>query len=243
MPSVDPALKDRLDALVSRLTREVGDALRGVVVYGSAVGGGYKPGKSNVNLLVVVEPHGPSAARAVGRALAAEKDELVVAHVTSPAGLRRLGHTFPIQLAEMKDHHLCLVGETQLGDLAVTRAALLADAERELAAVVRRMSMVLVAHGDDPRRLAKAVRKNFRSLVHAFRGALRAVDELPPTTDKHPTLARAATRFGLDGDALVRLLDFRRRNEPTTRAGLEALVTTLLESAEKTAHAVSQLAA
>lgn len=242
MPSVDPALKDRLDALVSRLTREVGAALRGVVVYGSAVGGGYKPGKSNVNLLVVVAPHAPESARAVGRALAGETDELLVVHVTSPEALLRLASTFPIQLAEMKDHHLCLVGETPLADLTPTREALLADAERELAAVVRRLSRVLVAQGDDPRRLAKAVRKNFRSLVHALRGALRAVDDLPPTTDKHPTLARAAARFGLDGEGLVRLLDFRRRNEPTSRAGLEALVTTLLASAEKTGAAVARLA-
>ena len=99
--ALDPTLTEALSALTAKLTVALGGDLDALLVYGSAAGGGYKPGKSNVNLLVVLRDATPVATTKAGEALADAGELVLAVHALSKEELAALAKTFPIQLLDM----------------------------------------------------------------------------------------------------------------------------------------------
>lgn len=238
---VGMSLDALLPVVTAALTDAGGDAVASVLLYGSAAGGGYKPGKSNVNLLAVLKSDDVAALRRLTPIVAKMRDERVIVHVTTESELAASARVFPLHVLELRDHHRVLFGVDPVATIDVTDADLRAAAEQSLRTIARGMREALTLHGDERRELAGAVRKRFRQLVYGLRGALRCVGELPPTTDKHPSLERAAKRFGLDHALLVALLAFRRRDAPIGPTDVDALAEGLLLAAAKAADGVRAL--
>jgi predicted nucleotidyltransferase len=243
LPTMSPPLDALLPQVTSALREAGGDALTSVLLYGSAVGGGYKPGKSNVNVLAVLCDDDADALRRLAAPTARVKDDLVVVHATTVAELAASARVFPLHVLELRDHHRVLFGDDPTVGVAVPDVDLRLAAEQALRTVARGMREALLLHGDDRRAIADAVRPRFRQMVYGLRGALRCYDDLPPTTDKHPTLERAARRFDLDLDMLLALLSFRRRLAPAPPTEIDRLAQGLLTSSVKAADHVRRGAA
>jgi len=56
LPGVPPAVTEALEKLRAELTAAASDDLAALVLYGGLVRGRYQPGRSDVNLAVVLRP-------------------------------------------------------------------------------------------------------------------------------------------------------------------------------------------
>lgn len=237
---------DAVDRLTPELLRELRALceadLFAVLLYGSAVGGGFKGARSNVNLLVVLKTLEPKTLRALTPLVARWEARLFVIHVTSLANLRASADVLPGHLLELREHHRLLLGSDPTEGIEIARDKLLWASERDLHELIRQTTRAIVRHGEARAALGAAVRKHFRTFLYTLRTMLRYVDRVPKTTDKHPTISAAAEAFGLDEPMLLDLLDFRRRNGLPAERELLDLADGLLKEATKAAEKARDLA-
>jgi hypothetical protein len=246
LPPKEGLTHDTIDRLTPDLVRELRalcDAeLFAVLLYGSAVGGGFKGARSNVNILVVLKALDVKTLRRLAPLVDRWEAQLFVIHVTTLVNLHASADVLPGQLLELREHHRVLFGTDPTEGIEVAREKLLWAAERELHELIRQMTRAVVRHGEARQGLSTALRRHFRSFLYTLRTLLRYAGRVLKTTDKHPTISAAAELFDLDEPVLLDLLDFRRRQALPTEKELVDLAEGLLQQATKAAEKARDLA-
>jgi predicted nucleotidyltransferase len=144
--TVPADVKKRLDELVASLRATLGDDLRAVVAHGSAVRGEYRPGESDVDLLIVLARDPFEQLAALGahlelarfsariEAMILRADEIAAAADCFPllyADIARTGvvlaGTDPFAGVQVEPHHLRLRIEQELREARIRLRRLAAD--------------------------------------------------------------------------------------------------------------------
>src|SRR5262245_33180384 len=121
-----------LDELVSQLRAAYGNALRWVVLYGSAAAGEYDPKRSDYNVLVVVDSLDATklaAASAASRAWAEAGNPAPLTMTTSE--WRGSSDIFPMEYADVLERHRVLHGEAPFEGIQVDLRDLRLQLEQE----------------------------------------------------------------------------------------------------------------
>jgi predicted nucleotidyltransferase len=125
--------RDTLRAFVKGVTTSFGDALETVLLHGSAARGDYLPGRSNLNLLLVVEKHDLDALR---RSAATQRrwsrDGIVVPLVVTGQELRATLDLFPLDYLELRQYHLVLDGRDPFVQIDPDRRSLSRQCAQEI---------------------------------------------------------------------------------------------------------------
>jgi hypothetical protein len=148
-----------------------------VTAYGSAVGGSYRPGASDVNFLVVL------TAEAI-RDLSPCLDELKTwarrgvstPLVVTPEYMSGALDTFPIEFFNMKAAYRVITGEDVLGPLEIADRDLRLQAERELRGKLLKLRLGYLSSEGKPDRLQDLALVSFKD----FRFLFRALAHLLP---------------------------------------------------------------
>jgi predicted nucleotidyltransferase len=245
LPPKEGLTHDAIDRATPELVRELRALceadLFAVLLYGSAVGGGFKGARSNVNILVVLKTLEVKLLRKLAPLVDRWESQLFVLHVTTLANLQASADVLPGHLLELREHHRVLFGADPTEGIDVAREKLLWASERDLHELIRHLTRAIVRHGEARQGLAAAIRRNFRSFLYTLRTMLRYAARVPKTTDKHPTISAAAEVFGLDEPTLLDLLDFRRRSALPPEKELVDLAEGLLQQATKAAEKARDL--
>src|SRR5258707_6702093 len=124
MPTLDQAHEQDLSAYAGEIQATLGEACIGVILYGSAAGMDWVPGRSDLNTVIVLERASVAALdalaaivarwRAKGFALPVVLDREQVEHA-------RL--LFPMELDDMARQHRLLIGTDPFGAMSVDEAA------------------------------------------------------------------------------------------------------------------------
>lgn len=173
--------------LVTALAGAWGENLEAAALYGSLVGGGYTPGQSDVNLLLVVRDASPAALAPGGNLLRAAAAQLrAVPFILTRAELHASADVFPIKFLLMRHHHEPLSGPDVLAELEVTEANLRLRCEQELRNGLLRFRHRLLLDPPHPanqgrllRRAAQAYRGDLAVLLYLRTSAMPSADELP----------------------------------------------------------------
>ena len=112
-------MRDTVDRVVGPFLEAADGALgRGyaAVLYGSAARGDFVPGRSDINLLLILDSVAPNTLRALGPALAAwRKASPQPPLLIGRAEWARAADTFPIEISDMRTASRLLRGLTALG--------------------------------------------------------------------------------------------------------------------------------
>lgn len=221
--STPPRVTDALDGLASKLV-----GARSLLVYGSLARGEFREGISDVNLVVVFDD--PSAdqlvaARPVLRAAwrAVRLEPWVLATDEIP----QLADVFPIKIRDIQRRHVLLRGEDLFTGLVVRREHLRLRLEQELRNQLLRLRHLAVEQGDNPVRVADALRRVARSLPFA----LEMLVELASGRSDWATLNADAAAQGLDRATLDSLVSLHAGKPVGDPAALLGAVLTLLARA------------
>jgi predicted nucleotidyltransferase len=208
-------VQSRLRQLCDELSRTVGAKLAGVVLYGGVARGRYRPGASDVNLLILLtDVSAETLAAAAGPLRTAWRAVRVEPLVLTPDELRRVAAVFPTKILDIQERHIVLNGQDPFTGLSIDKQHLRLRTEQELRNLALRLRRRYFAAYDDPTDLAAALRRVARGLAVQLSMLLRLAGEPIPAEDRTADIYSAsATAFGLDADALAHLAALRQSAE------------------------------
>ncbi len=159
------------------------DALTSVIMYGSAVTHEYKPGKSDINMAVVLENNRISE---IARSIEIQKKWRRFG-VTTPFFMTKSYiesslDTYPIEFLDMQSNYRVLHGEDVLASLDINREHLRLQCERELKGAALHIRKAFISGATSARELDFILRASLRALFPIFKALLVLGDKNIPKT-------------------------------------------------------------
>lgn len=189
---------DHARAFAGEMARAWGPALDSVVLYGSAARGEYRPGQSDLNLLVLLaDTSADTLRRGTGLARGWVQEKNPPPLVLSRGEFLDSADVFPIELADMRDAHVLLHGADPFTGLEIRPEDLRLQLERELKAAQIRLRERWLLHSGDAKALEPVVLKSLSTFLVLFRTVLR----LGGAAGVHApaeVIAQTAARVGFD---------------------------------------------
>ncbi len=171
-----------LDELVTQLRAGYGDALRAVVLYGSAVAGEHIAKRSDYNVLVVVDRIPLDRLRALASVTRAWRDGGNPPPMTfTTAEWHSSADVFPMEYADILERHRLLFGEDPFAGIKVNPRDLRMQLEHEALGVLLRLRQGVLLAGDDSAAQIKLMAGSLSSLMIVFRGLVRLHGRTPPS--------------------------------------------------------------
>lgn len=231
---------ERARAFARDLAGAWGDALRAVVLYGSAARGEYRDGASDLNLLVLLGDTGAATLRrgsALARAWAAEGNPPPL--VMSEAEFRDSVDTFPIELSDIREAHVLLHGADPFAGLEIRPADLRLQLERELKAAQLRLRTHFLAQSGDAARFEPVLLKSLSTFMVMFRTVLR-LSGVEVARDPEATVRALAAQVGFEPAPLLEILAARAGRAKVDARPESALVTGYLDAVARVVEYVDR---
>jgi len=186
------AIDGRLRELADTLRSHLGDNLVSLVVFGSAVRGGWKEGRSDVDLVLVLRDSSHEALLSISNTLTVARSALRFEAVILTADeIPRAADVFPLFYDDIRGCHVLLAGKDAFADLEISDKHRRLRVEQELREMQIRLRRAVVDSLGAPQQLAGAVErkiKQMRGPMHALLGLRKT----PATDDTLPTLMEKA---------------------------------------------------
>ncbi len=195
--------------LCEKLRTGLGDNLGSFVLYGSAVRGDMVSGRSDINVLIVLNHSTPEAHRAIAEQLL--KVPSVSPFVLSRWELPRSLRVFAIKFRSIGRNYKVLYGEDFLADFAPPQSLLPFLCEQSLRNLRLRLKQGYIRNLDKSDRYAQILVRNYSPLITALSELLRCEGTEVPAdrTDRTAILER---QWGIDAGVLDDLADLRNHS-------------------------------
>lgn len=195
-----------LDELVTQLRGAFGDALRTVVLYGSAAAGEHIPSRSDYNVLVIVQRLDVAELRKLSATARAWRD------AGNPPPLiftaeewREASDVFPMEYADMLERHRVLHGESPFDGIRVSRADLRLQLEHEVRGKLLALRQGTLAAGNDDRAELTLLASSLSTIMVLFR-AVERLREVTPSRDNVELSRSVAAAAHVDAEPFVRVV-------------------------------------
>jgi len=220
-----------LQALTEALQAALGADLVTLMLYGSAARGAAVPGRSDLNVLLVLRD---ASALALGRAAPALAAWARAGHaaplIQSERDWQASADVFPLEVEDIREAHRVLAGRDATADLKTTRANQRLELEREARGKLIRLRAEYAVALVDGATLAELLARATGTFLVLFRGALRVAGQ--PVPAEPAALVRAvAAAAGFDAAPFLWALEARTRvparalkaQDPVAAAYLDAV--------------------
>ncbi|MBA2628369.1 MAG: hypothetical protein H0U85_10170 [Gemmatimonadales bacterium] len=225
---VDPFLVDIDSALGARYS---------AVLYGSAARGDFVAGRSDLNLLLVLEDVGSPVLRSLAPAFSAwRRSTQEPPLLLSQAEWAGAGDVFPIEITDMRSAYRVLRGADPLSSITVAPADLRRALEREFRGKLLRLRQGYVALATDEAGLGALAAESTGTMLVLYRALLALLGRDAPR-DPDALAVAAGEAAGLQGDGLGGIV--RHRGEKAWRckpAEFEAYVDAVARTADFVDH-------
>lgn len=240
LPGLGAEVERHLLEAIGDLERLCHRRLVAVFLYGSAARGDFIPGRSDVNLLIVLQSIKLEDLSETAK-LFHRWNKLRIAPLFLTSGeLRDATRVFPLELADIKESGRLLYGSNLLDAIQVGPDDVRAQCRRELHARLIRLRQEYLKLGDRRNALAEILTGALTSLLPVCRAVLRLGGAPVPTTDAAVVEAIVA-KHHLDRDLFTTLLAHKRGSRQLATADLEGLLSRLLVEWERVMALVDAL--
>jgi hypothetical protein len=224
LDALPPAARAPLLALKDGLEKAAGKNLAALVLYGSAVRGGYVPDQSDLDVIVVLEDTSLPVLKAIAQPLMqARYAARVEAMILRLGALARSADVFPLLYDDVRQRHMVLSGTDPFTGLEIADSHRRLRIEQELReARIRMRRAVVDALGSETAMAGAVARK-----VKQIRGPLHALLCLKgqECDDRlEPVLAAAGKAYGIDTGALTKVAAGPEAAHTALRALLDAAI-------------------
>lgn len=202
------------------------DELISVILFGSAAGGLYKPGKSDINLLIVLTEIGINKLGDIPPILEEfRKKNLSTPLLITEEFIRTSLDTFPVEFLNMQVMYQLISGKDVLKDLIFEKKWLRAQCERELKGKLLYLRQGFIETGGKKKALLTLISQSLRTFFFLFNGLLFLCDREIPES-RLEKLEILADKFQLDKKLFKHLLEIYETGQSS---GDEALIETTLK--------------
>ncbi|MGH7165793.1 MAG: hypothetical protein ACREIS_09760 [Nitrospiraceae bacterium] len=203
-------VRQTLRAYLAEVTGIFGSTLQAVMLYGSAARGDFLPGRSNLNLLLLMSDHDLETLTQYGKAHRRwSREHIVVPLIQTLEELRRSLDLFPLEYLEIKQHHVLLAGRDPFPELDVPTRNLRLQCEQELRGNLLRLRQRFVEGAGKPEAAAILLPLSLTAVLACLRGLFRLLGSPGPGTAES-LLNDSRTLLGVDVTALPDVLNLKR---------------------------------
>jgi predicted nucleotidyltransferase len=231
-----------LDDLVRRLRDAHGDELYGVALYGSAARGGAEhiPEKSDYNVLVLVSTLSMDT---LGREAPVARDWRADGNppplTLTLSEWRRCVDIYPMEYADILQHHRVLHGTLPLDGIRVDRNQLRLQLESEAMGKLLRLRHLILLAADNRAEQLALLETSLSTMLTLFRAYTRLRGDAP-ATDSEQLCRTVAAQTGFDASPFIRVWRHLRSNEKLKDADVAPTLSAYLESVQAFVSHVDQ---
>jgi predicted nucleotidyltransferase len=223
----------KLDELVRQLQLAYADALRSVVLFGSAVAGEHRPNKSDYNVLVIVDAlplDRLRAVAAVSKAWAEDGNPPPMTFTTRE--WRTSADIFPMEYADILERHRVLYGTLPVEGLRVNPADLRLQVEHQTMGKLLQLRQAIMGAGGDSALQLEVLDKSLSTLMVIFRAIVRLHGQVPSQDYEALTLS-VAQRAGFSPEPFVKVIRHARKTEKLSRDNASLILEEYLAAMER----------
>ena len=214
---------------VEEIRTHGGEPVRGVALYGSALGPEFRPGVSDYNFVVLADPAGLSLLdRLASRAGKWRKRRIATPLLLTPRTVERSLDSYPLEFLSMQSRYRILTGPDFLANLSFEKEYVRLQCERELQSKLLLLRRAYLETEGAPRRLQQMVGQGLPSLIAIFRGMLFLKDG--PWKAHGPELWKACeAHLGLPDQLLHQLHEGRHSKSAPSRDQMRQRIGSVLD--------------
>jgi predicted nucleotidyltransferase len=223
----------KLDELVRQLQLAYADALRSVVLFGSAVAGEHRPNKSDYNVLVIVDGlplDRLRAVAAVSKAWAEDGNPPPMTFTTRE--WKSSADIFPMEYADILERHRVLYGTLPVDGVSVKPADLRLQVEHQTMGKLLQLRQAIMGAGGDSALQLDVLEKSLSTLMVIFRGVVRLHGQVP-SQDYEALTQSVAERAGFSPEAFVKVIRHTRGTEKLSRDNASSILEQYLAAMER----------
>lgn len=203
-------VRETLRGYVDQVTHLYGPSLQSMLLYGSASRGDFLPGRSNLNLLILLSVLDISILQSYGKIHKRfKKEQIVVPLFLTQDELRRSASLFPLEYTDIAHSHHMLMGRDPFLGLDIETGRLGLQCEQEVRGNLLRLRQRLVEGSAGVEAMAILLPLSLTSVLASLRGLYRHLRlPVPRTTDS--LLGNLSSAVGMDVPALQQVWDLKR---------------------------------
>ena len=195
--------------IMEQLKSAFGVELKSVFLYGSGASGGYVPGKSDLNFLVIVTDEGMKNLRRLHNVVGGWKKRGVATPlIMTKAFLDNALDVYPIEFLTMKEHHVRVYGEEVLSRLSFDRTCLRLQLEREIKGKLIHLRQGYLESEGQAKKLRDLINISLVAFLSLFTAILYLKEKSVPP-ERHQLIHDACELSGIDGGVFSRCLDIK----------------------------------
>ena len=162
----DADLKNHLISFIKNIESVCGDNLKSVVLYGGVAKNDFTKGKSNTNILFVLEQIDLDVLDSISILLQkAISDFQLSPFLITTSEIEPVKRVFAVKLFDIKQHNIILFGKDVLSNLEIHKEDLRFISEQELRNQLSRMKFFYIQNFNIQERLIDRVQKSFTTLL------------------------------------------------------------------------------
>jgi predicted nucleotidyltransferase len=222
------AVRENLDRWAETLAKRLGDRLVAVIVHGSVVRGEYRPGESDVDVVVVLRDAPFETLEAIAAVTdLARYSARIEATILTEKEIAGASDCFPLLYDEIKRRHFVLLGRDPFAAVAVHDTHRRLRIEQELREAHVRLRRAVLDAAGAREVVGGAVARRLRQVRGALH-ALLALKGVACTTDLRAVVAKAAETWAVDLTAL----DAARDQPEAAFVALDRLLAVTIEDVD-----------
>jgi hypothetical protein len=204
-----PEVEKLLEPYVRDLLLIAGEDILSVLVFGSATGPDYMPGRSNINIAIVVREINPAFLKKCLKHVASGFKKRIVAPLLLTRGyIESSLDVFPIEFLDMRETGLVLVGDDPFSHVDLSNSGLRLECEQQLKGALLRIRQAYLELGLAHGGIEKVLSESLNSLIPVFRAMLVLKGARPPR-NKQDILGSVCEAFGVDPEVFLQILKLK----------------------------------
>jgi hypothetical protein len=199
-----------LQRYVRETTALLGQQLEGILLYGSAVGSEFLPGRSNLNLLLMVSGYEREGMKRYAKAHKRwSREQFVVPLVVKETDLTKPGTLFPLEYLEIQEQHRVLWGRDPFIGLHIDRTHLAYQVRQGIQGNLVRLRQRFIEGGGTEEAMTMLLPLSLTALLPCLRGLQRLAGQ-PALFQSDALLTGIRAMTGLDLAGVTDVLELKR---------------------------------
>jgi hypothetical protein len=217
------------------------DDLVGIILYGSATGRDYRPGKSDINFMIVLSEQGiehlDKAFKIVSKW---QKSKVAIPLFLTEHYVETSVDVFPIEYLNFQRNHILVHGKDSLKDLSFSPEFIRLQCEREIKGKLLLLREAFLESAGKARALKDLINQSLQAFLAIFDALLYLKEKEIPIERREIVKATCET-FDMDMNLFERLLDIKEQKVKLDDAGIKAVFQDYLKEVRKLSKIVDTL--
>lgn len=212
-----------------------------IILYGSATGGDYRPGKSDINFMIILSENGiEQLERAMKTVTKWQKRNVATPLFLTELYVETSLDVFPIEYLNFQRNHVLVYGKDALKELSFKREFIRLQCEREIKGKLLLLREAFLETAGKGRALKDVISQSIHAFLAIF-DALLYLKEKEIPKEKRKVIRTTCEILDLDAGLFEKLLDIREQKIKPGDAEIKTIFQHYLREVRKLSKIVDAL--